>query len=379
MVTVYNNTSMSFTRIRLLANDGLKSFVKGRRYFYSESSVGTLGSAARGLWSHLTDESARKELQVFARKNIINHDLLTQSVHGRVLMMALLHELRNPLFTKHSLDIGDFVENVAPALEVYHETLLQLMASATELSPDDTSKGEKEKEISESIKSPTVFDDDSGDRENVWRQEAAKDPHSLAAQFGKISTDDNFDEQYRSVQMVRLFHATGLHPPMNYVAESCDVEYLTLVNANAQEMDEELYKNNEHPEFAASDPKAQDSPVLARFQVLYNMTRKFRLSPVTPPPPTSASETYKSLHNMSEAAEPSKTPADATPADASENTKDEVPSDVLKNEKESVPVDDDSVYLDSRLGVAFFEGWLNGGPENALRWKVAAAKEAHEL
>jgi hypothetical protein len=365
---------MSFTLVRWLVDGGCRSVATGRRYFYTESSLGTAGSAVRGLWAHLTDELARKELQVLAKKNIINQTILTQSMHGRVLMMALLHELRNPLFTKHSLDIGNFVENVAPALEVYHETLLQLMGNATKASPDDASKIEKENLVSESIKSSTVFDDDSSDRDNMWRQEAMKDPHSLAAQFEKITTDDNFDEQYRSVQMVRLFHATGLQPPMNYVADSCDVEYLSLVNANAEEMDEELYKNHEHPELVASDPNAQNLPVLARFQVLYNMTRKFRLSPPAPPQPTSASEAYKSLYKTSEIAEPSN-----ALKDSSESTGDEETSDGLKNEKDSVAVDDDSVYLDSRLGVAFFEGWLNGGPGNALRWKIAAAKEAHEL
>jgi hypothetical protein len=382
---------MRGARVRWLFNSGLKlSGGRGINYNFNPNSSWNVGvSSLSGIWAHLTDASARDEFQIFVKNNVINQTVLTQDMYGRVMMMALFHGLRNPLLRKHNFDVKEFVENVAPALEVYHETLLQLRAETSNIAASETDKGkilkdlfkaeisnittsetDNEKKLKEPVKDSKIFSVDGYDNSNGWRKEATDDPTSLAAMLSKIMTNENFDEQYRSAQLDRLLYANGIKATMSVVAGSCAVEYVTLLNANVTEIDDDLYKHQEHPEFAASDENSDSLPVVARIQVLYNLTRKFRPSSPSPASLTSAAESYKSIYSSDA------TPTSPSSNDSSETTKESTSSVSSTEDSNISSSDDDSIYLDTRKGVAMLVGWLHGGPDNALRWKVAMAKEA---
>jgi hypothetical protein len=390
-------------------------------------------SAINGFWSHLTNETVRDTFQVLVQQKSINQDILTETMSGRIQMFALLHGLMNPLLEKYQWDALEFTNAVGPALQIYHETLLQLMTEATTKTIHDNNKNNN-KATGNDINKKQLATEDEEDMEeeedkNSWRKEAIQDSNSLVGRFLKIVTKDNFNEQYRNAQMIQLFYQMGMPTPMNYVQGSCRVEYLSLINVKAIEMDDALYKHNEHPEFAASredDDVVHNLPVFARIQVLYQLTRQFQERNINQSiqeqqqqstSPISALESYKSINT-----DVSTSSATTTPTTTDTTSKDNNNSDLTNmanatgKEKDtdtvnsptdaSNPIEDDiepttrttpKTYTETRLGIATFEGWLNGGSNSAdedgnsssinnsnhqtqqLRWKVASAAEFYQF
>ena len=349
-------------------------------------------SGLSGFWSHLTNEQAREEFQSFVGAKVINQDALTQNSLGRIQMFALLHGLMNPMFRKYQFDAAEFVTAVGPALQIYHETLLQLMTEATTIS--NVAKEEVVKRLSDEIgNNADDDDDDSIEAKNSWRVEAERDPTSLAGRFMMMVTNENLKEQYHNAQMIKLFSNIGIPAPMNYVKGSCEVEYVSLLNAKAIEIDDTFDDQNENPDNNIS--RDGTFPVLARIQVLYKLSRQFQKrskgkSNDLNSSPTSASQSYKSINtevtsSLSSTMRDDKTTTTdtATTTAAAEDSADQQ----LMNE-------DPEKYSETRLGVAIFEGWLFGGnsgssmestnhnhqrPTPQLRWKVASAKESNQF
>jgi hypothetical protein len=397
-------------------------------------------SSLSGFWLHLTDENAREAFQSFVDQKVINQEVLTRNMGGRIQMFALLHGLMNPLLRKYHFDAKEFVSAVGPALQIYHETLLQLMTEATAM-PDATATTGKEKEDilkrrMEDFAKHDDNDDDLLEPSHTWRMEAERDPKSLAGRFMKMVTDENLNEQYHNAQMIKLFSQMGIPAPMNYVTGSCAVEYVSLLNIKVIEIDDILYEQNEHPEFAASsdDDTVQNLPVLARIQVLYSLSRQFQKrnknkansKQQISTSPTSASETYKSI-NTDVTPPSATTKTSSSSSNNSTGNESDVTIEATNTEKDNEenpnensgaisspsqevgtnsttnisnhPNHDPEIYSETRLGVAIFEGWLNGSggssshtsinhnnkdsrmerPTPQLRWKIASATESNQI
>ena len=398
-------------------------------------------SALSGFWLHLTDEDVRDKFQSFVGQKLIDQEMMTQNMGGRIQMFALLHGLMNPLLRKYQFDAVEFVNAVGPALQIYHETLLQLMTEATTIS-DGTETTTKEKEDiikrrMEDVAKGEESDGEETEQSHSWRIEAERDPKSLAGRFLKMVTDENLNEQYHNAQMIQLFSQMGIPAPMNYVTGSCVVEYVSLLNIKAIEVDDVLYEQQEHPEFAASsdDDAVKNLPVLARVQVLYKLSRQFQKrnknknnhNPQINASLTSASESYKSINTDVTPSSSTTTTNSPSATDTSTNSDSEATVKVTNtvndssnkdNQKEnfaasspseeigatntatttttnvSPPSHDPEIYSETRLGVATFEGWLNGGsstmnqidtddkkerPMPQLRWKIASATESNHI
>ena len=424
-------------------NAGRVGIVVPRRHnsYMTESNFWNVGiSSLNGFWLHLTDENVRDEFQTFVDQKFINQDVLTQNMSGRIQMFALLHGLMNPLLRKYQFDTAEFVNAVGPALQIYHETLLQLMTEATAISDVKATTAEQKEEIIKQRIEDSANDEDNDDdlieKRNSWLIEAESDPKSLAGRFIKMVTEGNLNEQYHNAQMIKLFSLMGIPAPMNYVAGSCAVEFVSLLNIKAIEMDDILHEQSEHPEFAASSDATL--PVLARIQVLYKLSRQFQKrhknksssTKQINSSPTSSTESYKSINtdvtppssldftSTSNSATVSDNDSDAVMKAA--DTESEKRKEDLHHEKvnDSSPTDDNDtttanssssnknghnpeIYSETRLGVATFEGWLCGGGNTGggnpstrsinhqdlsnqrttsqLRWKVASAKESNHF
>ena len=410
------------TRPRIIRHSN--DFVKQRRTisYMNERNFWNVGlSSLAGFWLHLTNENVREKFQSFVDQKLINQDVLTQNWGGRVQMFALLHGLMNPLLHKYQYDAKEFANAVGPALEIYHETLLQLMAEATAVSivkaepksiSDVTEIIDKVKQDILTLKKEDdeEYDNDSLEQSHSWRMEAKRDPKSLAGRFINMVTDENLNEQYHNAKMIKIFSQMGIPAPMNYVTGSCVVEYVSLLNIKAIEIDDTLYEQNEHPKFAASsnDDAVLNLPVLARVQVLYKLSRQFQKrnknkimkNPQINSSPTSASESYKSINTDVTASPPSTTDTSTgTDTDVTITATDTEKENSIRSEKigttsttnsSNGPNHDPEIYSETRFGVAMFEGWLNGGSVGGhltntrptkpqLRWKVASATESNHF
>jgi hypothetical protein len=377
---VYNGDQL-VTRIQLVSVVVVRSY----SYVSQHDFWNVISSSLNGFWKHLTNQDVRDKFQFYVKNKVINQDILTRTMYGRVMMFALLDGLVDSLFTANKqFDTVEFVQNVGPALQVYHETLMELITEETKKSgsniPTTPINGENMLNHKESNEVKMFLD---GKLLNNWRTQATTDPTSLAGRFIKIVTEDNLNEQYQSAQTIKMFRSMGLPAPMEYVAGSCVVEYISLLNANAIEVDDELYQTKEHPEFAASDDYAL--PVLARIQVLYNLKRKFQRSKSFPVPSvssTSVGESYKSINtDITEA--PSSTLNERSTDTTNVTTISDVSTSSAENDNTTTLFNHDDqnhTYSETEIGVAIFEGWLNGGSskninkeQHQLRWKVASS------
>jgi hypothetical protein len=324
----------------------------------SETLWDVTASGLAGIWAHLTDQKARDDYEKFLSTKVIQDTVLAQARHGSILTMSLFHNLRNPLFAKHNFDAVEFLEGVAPALETFSDTLGLLVQ---EMNKDRNVSAEQVNNL---------FGSFAG--ENIWRKQAKIEPDSLAARFAKMVTDSNFDDHYYGA---KLFHTltAGTGSAMEYVANSGVVGQVALLNARVIEIDE-TWQKGEHPEFSASEAESNNSPVAARLDVLYEITQTYQQAT----DPLSASEQYKSIENTGGSSTMNTTPGPepATTADSDTNE----PVKTSQPEKNSsVKADETKTISETTLAVAVIEGWLHGGPDKALRWRVAMVRDAYEF
>jgi hypothetical protein len=314
------------TRILCSINDRLRMEASPKLLLPMPSLLERLGSAMQGVWSSVVDEQSREAFEAATEDKVINNDVLMNANNGSVLSFALFHNLQNPLWSDYSFDSKQFLNAVGPALENFFDT--------TETLRNQTRASEEEKKNLDEIEKQSETElkvDISGDMTslseallgtNQWRKRAETDPQSLEGQLWKMSTPQSFSASY----YVTKFGLLGmlLDPERKVYEEgSCRVGGVALLDARVMIVEDKNKEIGEHEEFEASETLKKDIPVAAQIDVLCEVSYTFSTA------------------------------------------------------KHANSPDDKETVTD--LAVAVFEGWLNGGPEKQLRWRVAMLRSAYEF
>jgi hypothetical protein len=371
-------------------------------------------SALRGAWATVSDTNARTRYDRLVRDGILRPAVLEQASSGATITAALFHNAQNPHFHRHRLDLKEFVEAVGPAIELFSDTLgrlVQQMKDDPDLYGDNRHGGthdEKEGGADGSAdngrkRSSSVFQLGGGlgqpplNSENLWRKRAARDPDSLEAKLRKLTTDVNFDDHYYGALLFQALTAGTSHSTTRYIGGR--VENVSLLSARAMpvplpgrriaEDDDDDDDWDEDEEGGTVD----DKHIAARMDVLYEITQTFRKRK----DPLSVASQYRTIEEGDNNDHGGKVAATAAAAAAAaeDDTKKQPDSGSTVNSTEEAAaastkdgtkgtdeVDDDTKYEtvdETTLAVAVLEGWLHGGPDNHLRWKVATIREAHEF
>lgn len=327
-------------------------------------------SAIAGVWSQMSDPGAQDAFRNLIAQNVIKDEVLSQARNGSVLTFALFHNLRNPLFTKCNFDVKEFCGVVGPALEVFQDTLGQLVHEMNQEPTESTLDTKSDEEPIQQLLSNTTSMFDTLAGENLWKKQAKEDPESLAGQLAKMTTDDNFDAHYFGAKLFRALAFGSGGSSMEYVTGSGKVGQVALLDARAMAVDLTKSDQIKHPEFAASDTFDAKESVAARFDVLYEITQSFRKTP----DPLSASEQYKSM----DASQSTEVHESVDTSSTSTVTVD--PEGISASEEKPVDaVTEKNTVTETSLAVAVIEGWLHGGPDKKLRWKVAMIRDVHEF
>lgn len=342
-----------------------KRFLLPAENFWDVASAGFAG-----LWAHWSDPTARDEYEKLVADRVIKESVLARARQGSMLTMALFQNLRNPLFAKHRFDAMEFVDGVAPALETFHDTLGHLLQDMNEsLSrPGD----EKEEDRPAALVSILAS-------ENTWRTQAKEDPDSLAAQLSNMVSYRDLDDHYYGARLSQALTVETGAIVLKYVPGSCVVGQVALLSARALEIDSEQQQQQgkaEHPEFAATDNESRNPPVVARIDILYEITRSFQQFKDL----KSASEQRKFVSNVAAANTVSNAHATSPPGGpAPENSGDTGTTSQAGRSASSENETTIPITEGISLSVAVFEGWLHGGPEEDLRWRIAMVRDAHEF
>ncbi|GKY94120.1 hypothetical protein MPSEU_000378100 [Mayamaea pseudoterrestris] len=280
-------------------------------------------SALSGAWAVLSDQSSRDRYEAAIHDHIIKDEVLSQASNGSVLTYALFHNIyQDELFADCKFDAKEFARVVGPALENFHDTLerLQTTFAATSdagIHQEKMTGAEKKSDDQTLAKLRDAFMD-----VNEWRTVADNDPESLAAHFSKMATPTCFDMYYFTTKLTASLTA----PCRSFV--KCSVYNAALLRARAQVIPNENYEDvvGEYDEFDLS----KTIKVAAQLDVLYEYTLTHEVS----------------TNGVADVVKETATP---------------------------------ETISTTKLGVAIIEGWLSGGPEKHLRWKVAFLREAHEF
>lgn len=279
-----------------------------------------ISSAAAGAWQHLVDQPSRDAYEKAIEEGVIKDTVLHNATNGSVLTYSLFHNLQNPLFSEYKFNSKEFVDAVAPALENFHDVLgklrNQLPATLKEMDEDKKEPASQE-EIMAQLSSNSLAEALLG--KNHWRDQAKADPDSLAGVLSRMTTEVCLDALYYTSKLDILTATQG-----NFLYKSCTVNEVALLSARAAVLRDDE-NPLDHEEFRATEELYRKQPVGAQLDVLFEVTHEF---------------------------EPD---VDAQAA----------------GEKETLTV--------TNLAVAVFEGWLYGGPERDLRWRVALIREAFEF
>jgi hypothetical protein len=350
---------MHRTRVILAQSGGGIGRATSQRFLIpSENLWDLVGASFSGIWAHLSDPLARDQYQKFLADDVIKDTVLAQSNRGSMLPMALFDNLRSPLFAKYNFDAVEFIDGVVPALEKFNDTLGLLVHDMSKATNDKPEGDIKNSEVL------SVFADG-----NKWREQAKENPESLAAQLAKMVTAANLDDHFYGAKLFQSL-TDGAGSTVQYVPGSCVVGPVALLSARVLEIDTEDRYGEEHPELAASDESSKDPPVAARLDVLYEITQTYQQAP----DPLSPAEQYKAIDSTTTKAD-SENPGAEDPG-----ANPEAPADGDTTiTKKSAPAAEEATFSETILAVAVFEGWLNGGPDNGLRWKVAMVRDAVEF
>ena len=263
--------------------------------------------------------------------------------------------------------------------------------------------------------------------ENKWRQQAQQDPDSLAAQLQKMASDPSFDEIYYGAKLYHALSTSSTASNLEYVPGSSVVQSVALLHARVAEVYDDDLIDTEHPEFAASEG-TQKISVAARLDVLYEISQQYRSVPaeqrsaadslsvatnynmITNDAPAAVAAADDSASTGLDSSLPVPDKKDEKPAldaaladeDKSHNATVEKPKDPtatshpmmsMKEDVADAATDDDAaaaapapkitpkeeMVTETTLAVAVLEGWLHGGPDNKLTWRVAAIRDAYEF
>jgi hypothetical protein len=281
-------------------------------------------SALQGVWSVVSDQSSRDLYESAITSHVIKDEVLSNASNGSVLIYSLFHNLyQDELFKDYKFDATEFVRAVGPALENFHDIIGRLQNDLAVKPNHSSADDQLQKQQEQQHKDLSNFNfAEAFLGENEWREKALKDPESLEACLSKMTTDACLDVSYYTSKIAVSFATAST----SYM--SCSVNEVALLSARAMVIHDDSDNNKtvgEFEEFRATEELGKELNVGAQIDVLYEIT--------------------STLKTFSDEENPKK----------------------------------EETITTTNLAVAIFEGWLSGGPEKQLRWKIAALREASEF
>jgi hypothetical protein len=284
-------------------------------------------SALSGAWAVLSDQSWRNLYETAVQEHVIKDEVLTRASNGSVLIYSLFHNLyQDTLFNDYKFNAKDFVRVAGSALENFHDTLGRIQNDLVSTSDSDS---HQEKSIQEKLNQSDdeILGNSQGTNlteaflgANEWRKMALDDPDSLPAYFSNMTTPACLDMCYYTSKLAASFSTSSA----SFV--KCSVNEVALLRARAKVIPKDTDDVSEYEEFRATEELHKTLNVAAQLDVLYEITSTHKASP----------------SGVDDKAAP-------------------------------------ETITTTNLAVAVFEGWLSGGPEMKLRWRLAFLREALEF
>lgn len=327
-------------------------------------------SSLGGAWAVLTEQRSRDRYERAIRDGVVRDDVLGRSSQGAVLIYSLFHNLYGPeaALAEGGFDARAFLRAVGPALENFHDAhgrLQNELRAAAKADGGSSQEAERARLLERLQQSDEELlrrhrhrrgdgrdkgKGDNGDKDddddapapdevpvdatevflgaNEWRRQATEDPNGLAADLSRMTTPTCFDAAYYAMKLSEAFFSTNL------LFVDCAVKEVALLRARAMVLlPEEPDTVGEYDEFRASERVGRPDDVAAQMDVLYELVTTHRARP----------------DDRGDAPAPGS-------AVGAETT--------LKR---------------TNLAVAVFEGWLSGGPDRELRWRIANVRDAVEF
>ncbi len=320
-----------------------------------------LYSAGRGAIGLMNIDN-RAEFIDKLDKGTINEGVMSQATAGPMMMLSLFHDLQNPLFKRYRFDATEFLGGMGPALERFHSVsaeleneLIHILEEAKKKDGDTKEKDENpepdSKEESNQIHDKNLLTNDDFFKTELsdksiaavlkhdWMEVATKDPESFAAQLSRMVTTELFNMNQTRAKAAFLLPGGG---KIAFKAGGCTVNNVALLSARAFTcVEKHIGEDIEHwgPQTEGKyeiidnildeeDLKKRKGGVAAQIEVLYDVTQSF----------------------------------------------------VEIDSSESSSKDGEKQELDlTTVSVAVMEGWLFGGPDDELRWRLALHRPAIEF
>lgn len=336
-----------------LARKALDGFIIPPRTF--SQMIFSAGKGAIGL----LNIDNRAEFIDKLDKGTINEGVMSQATAGPMMMLSLFHDLQNPLFKRYKFDTNQFLEGMGPALERFHSVLAQLENELIHVKEEAMKKKEGEGPTAKDEKTEKTSNDDStlvrdkrfsflkddffkgeiSDKsiaavlEHDWGDMAKKDPESSAAQLSRMVTKELFN--IHETRAKALFLLPG-GCNVGFKEGCCTVNNVALLSARAftcveKDMREDIERWGPQTEgkyeiidyeLDEEELKKRKGGVAAQIEVLYDVTQ--------------------SLVEMAP-----------------------------EGEKQELDL--------TSVSVAVMEGWLFGGPDDELRWRLVLHRPANEF
>jgi hypothetical protein len=330
-------------------------------------------SAGKGAMQ-LMDLNKRNAFIDSLDKGTINEEVISQATAGPMVMLSLFNDLQNPQFKQHSFDASEFLSGVRPALERFHNVsgslenqLRKIQAEAkksveadrdgnrggstVDASSPDESTATKSEDSMISIaftENEVVRAEITGDKattavlEHSWKDDAEKDPESLAGQFSRMVTSELLDLHQMSAKAAFLLQSDR---DVTFKEGSCTVNNVALISARAflcaeKAVTDDIEGWGERSDWKyevidydmdEAELKKRKGGVAAQLEVLYDVTQEFVAT---------------------------------LPVDVDDVSKTKVRQEQLDT---------------TIVSVAVLEGWLSGGPDDQLRWRIALHRPAFEF
>ena len=353
-------------------------------------------SAAQGTFS-LFEQENRSEFIANLDRGTINEGVISQATAGPMIMLSLFNDMQNPLFKRHQFDPTQFLDGVGGALANFHnvsgalENGLHHMADDS--SGESSSTGEKKGDEANDKKAEDDEDPDpkealahilqapamlASEREGVanilnhdWMNDANDDSESLAGQLSKMVTKELF--QIHQVSMKTNFMLQNpTQTNIRFKEGSCSVNNVALLSARAY-----LCREKENPDNNAGSGEEDDAE---------------SVSTIASGPQY---ELFEDIHNEGERIDESKLAVAAQvevlydvtqefvqdkPLTAASTTEVQGEGSSSDSNNETVNNDGSDKTMQSTIvSVATLEGFLKGGPDGELRWKLALYRPAYEF
>ena len=351
----------------------------------------TVHSGFKGLYSLLFSEDSRQEFMKVAEGSVINAEVLRRARFGNILTMALFHDLQDPLFRKYSFDATEFLTGVKPALTNFHETTGQLQNEF----PEVTSKEERTEKLLQRmhqiVASSMTHSGVGGDGGkgitledgNPWVQQAKENPDSAAARLSAMVSPRVLDSLFLTTETAAML--------ARYQEGSATIANVALLSARVMEMDEEDVEENggNSSDNAAFHGEKSKNKTMEDSTAQMDTETEMKAPEATKEDGgavkmESKGETEKDSSEqkiVDASQEEANTSKDPTPVAAQievlyeMNQKIDVKPEISEDATQEVDGQETAekpptTTEEIQIWVGTFEGWLNGGPDGTLRWKI---------